>query len=221
MWNRRCGGPADLRAITNILIAASPDDPLYQYRFPDRNRYPAEFEAFCRQKCLEYLNDSVVQVYEQPTHGVVAFSVWEIPQAAWPAASQPPGALPSAAIPYLSFYTEFVRSTATIGNQARKSEFRKALSEAKKKLNAYYGDHVFLRILMTHPDHRRRGAGTELTKWGIDLAKRLGVPTTLFASPMGLKLYEKLGFHEIGKCHVQVDGDPESLTLPAMVKFPA
>jgi hypothetical protein len=56
-----------------------------------------------------------------------------------------------------------------------------------------------------------------LTQWGIDKARTEGMNTTLFATPMGFPLYRKLGFCEVGRVHVQVDGEKELLDIPAMV----
>ncbi|KAL2148942.1 hypothetical protein VTH82DRAFT_1628 [Thermothelomyces myriococcoides] len=214
--NVRPGTLKDLNAMTDILIAASPDDPAYDYRFPDRNLYPTVFETVCRQKCREYLENHYVVVCEFSGYGVVAFSVWDLPSKARAAASR--RHRPSE--PSCSCTATLARSSVTIGNQARQLKFRKVLADYKKTLDAHYNNHVFLRILMTHPNYRRRGAGTKLTEWGVNLARSQRIPTTVFASPMGLKLYEKLGFRKIMKCCVNVKGDTESLKLPVLVKPP-
>ncbi|EMD62189.1 hypothetical protein GGP41_002353 [Bipolaris sorokiniana] len=52
----------------------------------------------------------------------------------------------------------------------------------------------FLQILVTDPDHHRRGAGSMLLKWGLGKADELGLPGFLEASPMGKPLYERMGF---------------------------
>ncbi|USP79709.1 gnat family protein [Curvularia clavata] len=52
----------------------------------------------------------------------------------------------------------------------------------------------FLHILVTHPDHHRKGAGTMLLNWGISKADSLGLPAFLESSAMGRPLYERLGF---------------------------
>jgi len=81
----RLATTADLEAMTWVLIGASPLDPVYPYRFPDRHLYPDEFAELCRQKCTEYLATSTVVVCEMPAHEdpgrsqVVAFSAWDAP----------------------------------------------------------------------------------------------------------------------------------------------
>ncbi|KAJ4286396.1 hypothetical protein N0V88_008019 [Collariella sp. IMI 366227] len=83
--NIRLATHTDLEAMTTVLIGASPMDPVYPYRFPDRHLYPDEFAALCRQKCAEYLESSTVVVCEMPVNQysgatqVVAFSAWDMP----------------------------------------------------------------------------------------------------------------------------------------------
>ena len=52
----------------------------------------------------------------------------------------------------------------------------------------------------------------------MDKAAQEKVPMTLFASPMGLILYRKLGFKEVGVARVQVPGEDGSVNLLGMVK---
>lgn len=49
-------------------------------------------------------------------------------------------------------------------------------------------------ILFSHPEHRRRGAGGLLVRWGCEKADEYGVISSLHASPEGLSLYLKNGF---------------------------
>jgi GNAT superfamily N-acetyltransferase len=51
-----------------------------------------------------------------------------------------------------------------------------------------------LDMLGTHPDYRKRGAGSMLVQWGCDLADREGVAAYVDASKAGAPLYEKFGF---------------------------
>ena len=87
----RLATASDLDAMTWVLVGASPMDPVYPYRFPDRHLYPDEFAALSRQKCAEYLATSTVVVCEMPADEdpartqVVAFSAWDRPAHAYPA----------------------------------------------------------------------------------------------------------------------------------------
>jgi ribosomal protein S18 acetylase RimI-like enzyme len=80
-----------------------------------------------------------------------------------------------------------------------------------------YGEKQWsLLTLATHPDYRKGGVGTALC-WGIQkaISDKLE-PVTLFASPLGKRLYNKLGFKEVGVAHIQVPGEEEFLKLPGM-----
>lgn len=53
---------------------------------------------------------------------------------------------------------------------------------------------VDLDMLATHPDYRRRGAGSMLIQWGCDVADREGSGAYIDASKAGAPLYAKHGF---------------------------
>ncbi|KAK4455194.1 putative N-acetyltransferase ycf52-like protein [Podospora aff. communis PSN243] len=210
---------ADLDAMTWVLVGASPMDPIYPYRFPDRNLYTDEFAELCRQKCAEYLATSTVVVCEMPIDQnpsrtqVVAFSVWDAPHIPTPLQL---GREP------LSRPTNNPVLPITIGHRDRMNVFREKCAANKRDFfdSRYTRGHMFLKILLCHPDYQRRGAGCALTTWGIQEGRRLGLNTTVFASPMGLNLYRKLGFREIGRFRVQLEGDEDFLEIPALVLPP-
>ncbi|KAK4155266.1 putative N-acetyltransferase ycf52-like protein [Chaetomidium leptoderma] len=228
----RLASEADLEAMTAVLIGASALDPVYPYRFPDRHLYPDEFAALCRRKCSEYLDSSTVVVCEMPVDDaygsptqVVAFSAWDMPSAADPACQSRRDSAVVLVEPTSPTSPTFPSPPTTIGNVTRQSAFRAALAKHKTEFfDARFGggqqQHVFLKILLCHPTHQRRGAGTALTVWGIEQARRLGVHTTVFASPMGLRLYQKLGFREVGRFTVQLEGEGEFLEIPALALGP-
>ena len=102
---------------------------------------------------------------------------------------------------------------------ARLAKFTRELAQARETyFDEVYGDaQLGLMVLGTHPDYRRLGAAAMLLKWGQEKAEAERVTVTLFASPMGYPLYVKVGFTEVGKVHVQVDGDDASVERPLMV----
>jgi hypothetical protein len=53
---------------------------------------------------------------------------------------------------------------------------------------------LVLEIMFTHPEHRRRGAGTILMDWGVKLADQLGLESFIQASEMGKLLYLRHGY---------------------------
>ena len=97
--------------------------------------------------------------------------------------------------------------------------FTETLTKAKKKFfdDEYGTNQLHLRILGTHPDYQRRGAGTQHCKWGMRLAKAQKVPVTLFSSPLGQKLYSHISFDLLATITVQVEGEEEKLFIGAMI----
>ncbi|KAK5658452.1 hypothetical protein OQA88_1841 [Cercophora sp. LCS_1] len=214
----RLATASDLGAMTWILIGASPLDPIYPYRFPDRHLYADEFAELCRQKCAEYLATSTVVVCEMADpmgrSQVVAFSSWDTPRAF---RAKPTGALEPLPRPSHNPVVPI-----TIGHRDRMNVFREACVAAKRDMfdARYVHGHMFLKILLCHPEYQRRGAGRALTTWGIEEARRMRLNTTVFASPMGFELYKKLGFREVDRFRVQLEGEEVFLDIPAMVLRP-
>ncbi|KAI1176667.1 acyl-CoA N-acyltransferase [Nemania sp. FL0916] len=57
--------------------------------------------------------------------------------------------------------------------------------------------HVHLRLLHVDPAHQRKGAGRMLVMWGVDEAKKLGLPAFLESSEVAHSLYLSCGFRDI------------------------
>jgi hypothetical protein len=55
-----------------------------------------------------------------------------------------------------------------------------------------------LALLVTAQQHRQRGAGSMLVRWGIELSETTGLPCYVQASEQGRRLYQHHGFEEIG-----------------------
>lgn len=98
-------------------------------------------------------------------------------------------------------------------------EFARRMSEG---FDRYFGslgsNQVHLWLLCTRPAFRRRGAGTQLCQWGIRLAARQRIHTTVLASPMGKRLYGELGFALYGSFIIQVEGEDEKLEIWALTR---
>ncbi|KAK5624487.1 hypothetical protein RRF57_000203 [Xylaria bambusicola] len=70
-----------------------------------------------------------------------------------------------------------------------------SLDEIRRKRSGV--KHVHLRLLHVDPKHQRRGAGAMLVNWGVEEAKKLGLPAFLESSPAGHSLYQRFGFRDI------------------------
>ena len=58
-------------------------------------------------------------------------------------------------------------------------------------------DSVVLGVLCTDPAYFRRGVGTDLIKWGLEIADKEDLPSYLEASKFGHALYSRLGFEDL------------------------
>ncbi|KAI0486114.1 acyl-CoA N-acyltransferase [Xylaria cf. heliscus] len=76
-----------------------------------------------------------------------------------------------------------------------------------------------LDLCATHPAFQRRGAATKLVQWGLDEARRRGIPdATTEASSMGRHAYAKLGFEYQGSDIVyEVDDEFSDRDKPSNV----
>jgi len=62
----------------------------------------------------------------------------------------------------------------------------------------YGKDRAWIGVVITHPDHRRRGLGRRVTQAAIDYAQEQGVRCILLdASDMGRPVYERMGFRAL------------------------
>ncbi|TVY90802.1 hypothetical protein LAWI1_G005159 [Lachnellula willkommii] len=77
-------------------------------------------------------------------------------------------------------------------------------------LNQVYGfrgkrmwrPHAQLDMMFTYPAQRRKGYGSLLMEWGMDIAERMGVEVLVEASDQGIHLYKKFGIRTIDKIAV-------------------
>lgn len=73
------------------------------------------------------------------------------------------------------------------------------LKSMREKAPAPDSEYIELDGLHTLPEHERKGAGTALLEWGIQLADSEGLSIRLLSTPPGFALYKKFGFVELGQ----------------------
>ena len=102
-------------------------------------------------------------------------------------------------------------------NPAHLSAFSAVMDAVHKEYwTDQYPENFHLDLLCTLPQYRRLGAGTALTRWGIDAAASEGAIVAVESSPMGLSPNRRLRFNLIGTRVVQVDGEEEELLVRIM-----
>ncbi len=219
---------ADLDDIVRIVQAGFPDDPEVGYRFPLRDEYPEDYWKWTRIEYRGYIqqpNKFVVHLVEAPVmshDGKVvmrpaAVAVWDV---AVLTEDKKAGML----IRYINFAFVLNYARTDQGLDERRDANKKhclVYNEViatcfKKYFQKYKEKQIHLWIVVTHPDFRRRGAGTMLTSWGIEAAEERDWPVTVFASPMGQLLYAYLNFEKIATEYIQAEGEEEKLTFSVM-----
>ncbi|TQV89936.1 hypothetical protein V2A60_002529 [Cordyceps javanica] len=208
----RAAVPSDVGALATIVYHAMPMDPQWDYRFPLRKQYPEDNYGYTRLMMKSFLEAQgvFVSVVTFLTPGLgedeeipAAVAVWELDFNE----KKDYSILPTA--------NENCRRDANFEHMAA---FSSVLQLAKKSYfdSTYQSQQLHLRVLATHPDFQRKGAGSALCNWGIEWAKQRHVPVTLFSSPMGQQLYSSLGFTKIGAVTVRVEGEQEELSIGVM-----
>ncbi|KAH9221010.1 acyl-CoA N-acyltransferase [Leptodontidium sp. 2 PMI_412] len=66
--------------------------------------------------------------------------------------------------------------------------------------------HWYLEIIATRPEYQGKGAAGKLLRWGIQKSDEEGTETYLEASPDGKPIYEHLGFREVERLVVELEG---------------
>ncbi|KAF2810817.1 acyl-CoA N-acyltransferase [Mytilinidion resinicola] len=202
----RLATKADLDDITKVAQAGFPDDPEFDYRFPERKKYPEDNWKWTRQEYEEYIDQPekfAVLVVTAPVESDGETANKPISLAVWD----------------MSVLTNSKGGNLGIDsrrdvNKRHFKEFAKTLDEAFNKYFSKYGKKQYhLWLLATHPDFRGQGAGTMLCKWGMEKAREKDYMATVLGSSMGKNLYEHLCFDLLGSVTVQVDDEDEKLTV--------
>ncbi|KAK9776460.1 putative N-acetyltransferase domain-containing protein [Seiridium cardinale] len=83
-------------------------------------------------------------------------------------------------------------------NDGSRRFVEKALeNHARPRSQVAQRPHLYLFIVFTHPDYRRKGVGQQFMDWGIKKADEMGVEFFLDSTPYGRPLYEANGFEYI------------------------
>ena len=225
---------ADLDAITWIITEGMPDDPATRYQYPYRLDFPEDHYKYTRilHEHLMSMESKSYMVFESPSiedaevKKPVALALWQLPGShiaateatAVPRSNDGSDAL-AATETKIKSTGPIVRPERRDANIARHTAFRANISVAKRQMfdNKFGDQQLYLDLLACHPDYRGRGAGEMLVKWGLEKAKAEGLTVTLYASPMGGRVYSRLGFKRVGSFRTQVEGEEEFYDLPGMV----
>ncbi|KAF1978800.1 hypothetical protein BU23DRAFT_188644 [Bimuria novae-zelandiae CBS 107.79] len=213
----RRGTLSDLDSILEIGLNAMPLDPQWDYRFPFRRVFSHDQRDATRKRYQEFLENaeqwsvSIAEIVDNHDAIPIAFAIWDIANLTGynSQLTRVPALQPK-------------KHTRRDANPKRMQAWTRILREAKVYYfeRQYGSQQIQLQILATHPMFQRLGAGSRLVDEGIRLAKMSNNAISVFASPMGRRLYSKLGFKSIASVVVQVKDDPEFVSVEAMTYEP-
>ncbi len=177
----------DAEAITETLALAFHEDPVWSWAFPDTERrleqHRAVWGLLVRAKIEE---GSVWQ-----TAGGEAVAVWVLP------------GRPELSPEDERRLEELVESTMGEG-AARVLDTFERFDDAHPHER---GEHHYLSLLGTHPDHRGKGVGMGLLAECLRRIDEEGAPSYLESSnPANDHRYERLGFARCGEFELSEDG---------------
>lgn len=217
--------PADVDAITDILVDAWAPAPEQKYVYQFRDEYP-EYHWECireevRRNFQSPLPEGVfVNVIDAPVIDgdgsreavkAVAVAVWRLMEGDR-----------GGDVSMLTLGWPFL-NPETVGNVGMGTNCSAHLDanitrarHSDKEFSAYkqkyiYGkkeSQVYLNVLGTHPDYDGRGFGAAHCRWGAELAKQRQENVSLIATPPGWRLYRTVGFEEVANLtFTTVEGD--------------
>jgi ribosomal protein S18 acetylase RimI-like enzyme len=235
----------DLETILDIGLAALPMDPQWDYRFPHRRAYPSDTRKYTMMRYREFLEDPnerwmVMLAEHRNAHDAcnepMAFAVWEVKNIKSQTTVQIAQIEKNLKRGYCDSLRRDMMSSLLVGlrrppirqgrrdGDCRRMQAWTDTTSASKKLlfDSQFGtSHFQLQLLATSPQFQRQGAGSQLVRWGMQLAEYLNVAISVFASPMGEQLYLRLGFRRLASVFVHVEKEKESVELAAMVYLPS
>jgi hypothetical protein len=158
---------SDIDALTYMLIEALPSDEQWAYRYTNWEEFPEQHLENTRHRVKTWLSDAACKVIvaEDPeSWKVIALSIWSLPTKD----TEPCEKCSCLALEQITLLTPLslvkslhVRAYGPEVNPARMVAYHESCDRAKAKFFDYYGvNQVRLAKLATHPDYRKRGAGT-------------------------------------------------------------
>ncbi|KAI9755470.1 MAG: hypothetical protein M4579_004261 [Chaenotheca gracillima] len=211
----RRGIADDLPTVASVGADAFREDILFALLNPGRHGYPNDFrEGILRRSQMRFYTPGchlvVAETDERDsdftgTHEIMGYAWWEREGTsnaarAWqldPLENKLERLLLNTTRLYYNFF-----NVDKSQDLAAVRELDKSFPNIMKGTN----EHWDLAVLGVAPAFQRRGVGAQLVSWGLEVAEREGVPVALAASPIGQRLYRKMGFREFGTMNI-VEGE--------------
>lgn len=218
---------ADLDDITTVFIDAFAPGPVWRYLFPYLDQFKESVWNCTRETIGQQFADrpnttfvNVISVADRHSTAdeqgkrqdrVVAIAVWRIieptTELSHLASMDLLGVRPGSA--KCSDHLE--------ANETRALDYERQFSVAEKHyVLDFPHKQMYLGLLGTHPDWDGHGFGAAHCQWGVEMARGMGVPVTLIATPAGWPLYDSLEFESVANITIETLDEPENLWFEYM-----
>jgi GNAT superfamily N-acetyltransferase len=188
--------PSDLPSLIDLQYAACEGHLFHDAIWgadTGENRHQAMVRL--RNKWQATSNYSIVKCMDTRSKTIMAWCIWEV---------VPPHQRRNEAI------ATDVMNDCTWLSEGRERELGRGylIPAIEKRWEVMNGrEYLLLTNLCTAVQWRRKGAAKALVQWGLEQAKKLGIPAYCEASEMGLYVYESLGFKKEGIIETRMDGE--------------
>jgi hypothetical protein len=210
--------PADLPAITTILVEAFSPSATWHYLMPDLQHHKPEVWT-CLHAQVEYAWETrntstsfgkiitVVPEGEEDQEEIPAsFSLWTIRHREKDSPSTTTTTQPLLSFPSIFSALQDPCPIPPGTNLTRAIDFARQNTAVEHKYFDFpYARRFNLNLLATHPSWDGNGFGARHVQWGqnkslslsLSLSLEPKMPVTLFATPAGYPLYDSLGFESV------------------------
>lgn len=180
---------SDATALTEIYFSAFSIDAISLLVFPRNNKSAWDF---WHNSIIEEIADPNAHFIcmfdsDSPDQKVVSYAKWNGPDAPF-----------GTDLPQWPEGSDSKIADHFFGNLVRRHE---EIMRGRK--------HWYLELVATRPEHQGQGAAGKLLRWGIERADEDVMEAYLEASPDGKPIYEHLGFKEVDRLVVELEGEGE------------
>lgn len=191
-----------------LMLAAFYDDELVgDIMHPHRDQYPEDFTNYFRRKCecngKDNSHYAIVSFKVNPdgSETITGFADWvrQREGAGCHSAKDPgkaSGEPPCLGSNESSYVPDVSQNRAADPKQT--DIFDRSALFTQHYWSGARAETWYLDLLAVHPDHRRKGYGGLLVKWGVGKARNENVSASVVASQMGESIYRSCGFEPVG-----------------------
>ena len=191
---------ADIERMIEVMYRAMSEDPWDRIMFPTTPEPNNRTNSITRWKNEMHTNPTqwLMKVVDTDLNEIIAFARWNIfrqerPESEWKKQEKrqwDEGTNVEAANAFM--YAIIEKRQRVMGGKAHCRKENRAGRQCRL-LTCF----TVLGMLMTHPEHHRRGAGKMLVQQGTAFADDAGLPCYLEGSPAGHRLYLNMGFKDV------------------------